>query len=62
FFSTTVIHNLLVETQNFLSVTIYFRRVLAYDQSQGYGGFSLVAHNANPLEVKILCQLRKTFG
>ena len=58
----TVIHNLLVETQNFLSVTIYFRRVLAYDQSQGYGGFSLVAHNANPLEVKILCQLRKTFG
>ena len=59
---TTVIHNLLVETQNFLSVTIYFRRVLAYDQSQGYGGFSLVAHNANPLEVKILCQLRKTFG
>lgn len=61
-YSFTVIHNLLVETQNFLSVTIYFRRVLAYDQSQGYGGFSLVAHNANPLEVKILCQLRKTFG
>ena len=47
---------------NFLSVTIYFHRVLAYDQSQGYGGFSLVAQNANPLEVKILCQLRKTFG
>ena len=35
---------------------------MMYDQSQGYGGFSLVAHNANPLEVKILCQLRKTFG
>lgn len=25
-------------------------------------GVSLVAHYANPLEVKFLCQLRKAFG
>ena len=58
FFLVVIQHNYYYVELNLEVFSLFFN----YYQSQGYGGFSLVAHNANPLEVKILCQLRKTFG